>query len=226
MPRTLAIGDIHGCVTSFDTLMNVVAPNRDDLIITLGDYVDRGLDVAALLDRLIRFHETHQLVAIRGNHDIMMLNAADDRTSREMWLSIGGLMTLSSYADSRIAGIPDSHWHFLRDTCVDWHETATHIFVHGRVAPGLPLDQQSSDDLFWAKVHRDTPPHGCGKQVVCGHTRQRSGLPMDLGHLICIDTGPANDGWLTCLDVDSGQLWQANEQGQTRTLHRDELKRS
>ena len=45
--RTLVIGDIHGCSTALRTLLAVVAPQPKDLIITLGDYVDRGPDRAA-----------------------------------------------------------------------------------------------------------------------------------------------------------------------------------
>jgi serine/threonine protein phosphatase 1 len=53
--------------------------------------------------------------------------------------------------------------------------------------------------------------------MICGHTRQKSGLPLDLGTSICIDTGAYDDGWLTCLDVLTGRIWQANELGKART---------
>jgi hypothetical protein len=45
---------------------------------------------------------------------------------------------------------------------------------------------------------------------------QRSGEIKDVGFAVCIDTGPAVGGWLTCLDVNSGDYWQANENGLTR----------
>ena len=38
----IAIGDIHGCLTSLETLLDTIQPSTDDLIVTLGDYVDRG----------------------------------------------------------------------------------------------------------------------------------------------------------------------------------------
>ncbi|HTU89032.1 MAG TPA: hypothetical protein VMF69_02945, partial [Gemmataceae bacterium] len=70
--------------------------------------------------------------------------------------------------------------------------------------------------LYWEKL---TEPcaHFSGKTLICGHTRQKSGLPLDLGTSICIDTNIYDGGWLTCLDVRSGRIWQANEQGATRT---------
>ena len=59
--------------------------------------------------------------------------------------------------------------------------------------------------------------------MVFGHTAQKSGWPLTIGHAVCIDTwvyGPT--GWLTCLDVDSGEVWQARENGETRTGWLDE----
>jgi serine/threonine protein phosphatase 1 len=52
--------------------------------------------------------------------------------------------------------------------------------------------------------------------MVCGHTAQKSGLPRDHGHAVCIDTWVYGKGWLTCLDVATGEFWQANQRGQTR----------
>jgi serine/threonine protein phosphatase 1 len=52
--------------------------------------------------------------------------------------------------------------------------------------------------------------------MICGHTRQKSGEPLDLGSTICLDTNIYEGGWLTCLEVQTGRLWQSNEKGQTR----------
>ena len=51
--RILAIGDIHGCASMLETLLNAVAPTPEDTLVTLGDYVDRGLESPAVLERLI-----------------------------------------------------------------------------------------------------------------------------------------------------------------------------
>jgi len=77
--------------------------------------------------------------------------------------------------------------------------------------------------LYWEKF-RNPAPHFSGKTMVCGHTSQKSGKPVNLGHAICIDTRIYDNGWLTCLDVTSGQVWQANELGQQRTASIDEFK--
>jgi serine/threonine protein phosphatase 1 len=47
-----------------------------------------------------------------------------------------------------------------------------------------------------------------------GHTPQPDVL--DLGHLICLDTGCCHDGLLTAMDVVSGEVWQVDERGRLR----------
>jgi predicted phosphodiesterase len=42
--RTLAIGDIHGSNNALTALCDYVNFHSDDIIVTLGDYIDRGPD--------------------------------------------------------------------------------------------------------------------------------------------------------------------------------------
>jgi serine/threonine protein phosphatase 1 len=55
--------------------------------------------------------------------------------------------------------------------------------------------------------------------MICGHTAQKTGKPLNLGHSICIDTWVYGAGWLTCLDVDTGEYWQARQSGEHRRGH-------
>ncbi len=221
--RLLAIGDIHGCRTALDTLLDLVEPQPEDQIITLGDYVDRGPDSCGVLDRLIDLHASGRLVALRGNHDVMMLEIRRSGVD-PMWLSYGGNTTLRSYGiDDKdeidpefvLAMIPEQHWQFLEDL-LPYYETEKHIFVHANLYPDHPLEEQPDYMLYWERL--DEPcAHVSGKIMICGHTRQKNGMPLDLGTSICIDTNIYDGGWLTCLDVLSGHIWQANELGETRT---------
>ena len=100
-------------------------------------------------------------------------------------------------------------------------ETNLGLF-HALAHPELELRAQTHSFLHWHKLHPSHPPHGSGKIMVCGHSSQRSGLPLDFGYAVCIDTWVYGDGWLTCLDVASGPLWQANRHGEVRTGWLDE----
>jgi len=219
--RTLAIGDIHGCARALAALLAAVQPRPDDLIVTLGDYVDRGPDSRGVLDRLIDLYASGQLIPLRGNHDLMMLHARQWREAGSVWLACGGRTTLASYGIAENGAIdfqpvPETHWHFLEQNCVNWYETKTHLFVHASVYPDLPLCDQPEGILLWEKLAGPVT-HVSGKIVVCGHTRQPLGVPVSWGKTVCIDTGAyAENGWLTCLDVEAGCYWQANECGQLR----------
>ena len=98
-----------------------------------------------------------------------------------------------------------------------WQMTARQ-FAEQEIKPiSLALDEQPTYMLYWEKLtERFTAPHCSGKVMVCGHTAQKSGLPLDLGHAIGIDTFVYGSGWLTCLDVTSGHYWQANQKGWVR----------
>jgi serine/threonine protein phosphatase 1 len=220
--RTLAIGDIHGCLTAFEFLLDFVQLKPDDQLITLGDYVDRGPDSKGVLNKLIQLHLREQLIALRGNHEVMMLGAREGgRDSRRFWLACGGMEALESYAppgkSGSIEDIPENHWHFIKHKLLDCYETDTHLFVHANLHPGLPLEEQAEMYLQWEEFKPEMHhPHFSGKTMICGHTTQRDGRPLNVGTAICIDTGAWNGDWLTCLDVGTGEYWQSNEFGQTR----------
>jgi serine/threonine protein phosphatase 1 len=218
--RTLAIGDIHGSLAALDALLAVVEPQPDDVIVTLGDYVDRGPHSRGVLDRLIDLQGRCTLIALKGNHEIMMLEARHGPDSFRAWCVCGGREALDSYGsylnrETFLDKVPRRHWQFLQD-CLPFHETATHLFVHANAYPDIDLAEQPEHMLFWEHlVPGMSRPHHSGKIMVCGHTQQRTGHPLNLGHAICIDTAAYAGGWLTCLDVETGMYWRADRNGLT-----------
>ena len=46
--RLIAIGDIHGYSAALAALLGAIDPRSDDVLVTLGDYCDRGPDTADL----------------------------------------------------------------------------------------------------------------------------------------------------------------------------------
>jgi len=225
MTRTLAIGDIHGCINALQTLERFVGFNRADTIVTLGDYVDRGPDSCAVIDWLIQAQSKLSLKALRGNHDIMMLDSRTKPDCMRDWMAAGGESTLRSYSPfdgdaGSLVDIPDSHWDFL-EQLLPYYESETHFFVHANAVPDIPLAEQPAFYLYWQDFG-DPCRHDCGKIMVCGHTTQKSGIPRSNGDAVCIDTFAYGDGWLSCMDVGTGTVWQSNENGDTRELQLNE----
>ena len=213
--RTLAIGDIHGCLKALETLADFVDFSPEDTIITLGDYIDRGPRSKGVIDYLLKLRETHQLITLKGNHEIMMEDAQTEYEDLMNWLLNGGIETLTSFGAVEFDQIEQKYWDFF-ESCIDYHETDTHIFVHAGLIPDQPLEDQTDHAKFWLRFH-ETEQHHSGKTIICGHTPQSPPVPTVEDHAICIDTSACNRGWLTCLDVDTGNYWQANQKGKTRS---------
>jgi serine/threonine protein phosphatase 1 len=215
--RLIAIGDIHGCSAALRTLLEAIAPQPHDTIVMLGDYIDRGPDSRGVLDLLRGLARQTWLVPLLGNHDEMMLDVCRGRRDLLIeWLLFGGQATLDSYDVPVPEAIPLEHLDFLR-RCQLYYETATHFFVHGNYLESVPLAQQPAETVLWESIKQRRPgPHVSGKIAIVGHSSQKSGQILDLGYLKCIDTWCYGDGWLTALDVGSGQVWQANKMGAIR----------
>src|SRR5436309_1445969 len=95
--RMIAIGDIHGCSLALAALVQAIDLVGADTIVTLGDYVDRGLDSKGVLGQLISLADRCRLIPILGNHDEMMLHARDGRSDLQFWLNCGGVSALDRY---------------------------------------------------------------------------------------------------------------------------------
>jgi serine/threonine protein phosphatase 1 len=218
--RLLAIGDIHGCAAALEALLAAAAPTKDDLVVTLGDYVDRGPDSRGVVDRLLQLETECKLFPLLGNHEIMLLRAMQSPATEAFWLQYGGQATLASYGGS-LRGIPPTHEEFFH-RCLRHFETEKHLFVHANYDWRWSLEEQLDEVLFWTHLHLRPPkPHVSGKVAVVGHTPQPNRCVLRQKHLVGLDTGCCSGGVLSAMDLISGQIWQAEASG--RLLSADEV---
>ncbi len=225
--RTLALGDVHGCSAALDSVLQAARLQPEDTVVTLGDYVDRGPDSAGVINRLIELDRQCRLIPLVGNHECMFLHglhifAKDPAAFHKpwdfhelgLWLDHGGLETIYSYGG--LESFPPEHFNFLNQL-VPFYESEKHIFVHANYDPDLAIPGQPEEMQFWTSLREFTPgPHRSQKITILGHTAQKDGEILDLGYLQCIDTYCYGGGWLTLYDVDSGDSWQANINGELR----------
>src|SRR5665213_2268282 len=99
MPRILAIGDVHGCAVALQNLVKSVRIRPDDTLVMLGDYIDRGPDSKGVLELLCELRYNTNLIALRGNHEAMLLESLQSADARKGWINgiAGGRATLQSY---------------------------------------------------------------------------------------------------------------------------------
>ncbi|MCL6284872.1 serine/threonine protein phosphatase [Ruegeria sp. 2012CJ41-6] len=206
-----AIGDIHGQLDELHRALSLIEADggADARVVFLGDYVDRGPDSRAVIDLLIEGQQAQRnWITLLGNHDRMFAWFMEDvpRHDPHMlvgyhWLHdrLGGVETLQSYgvtfeARTRLADlhasakeiIPQAHVDFLRGL-QPMFETPDLAFVHAGIRPGVPLTQQSENDLVWIRqsFHACLEPHP--KLIVHGHTPVD--VPSHYGNRINLDSG-------------------------------------
>jgi serine/threonine protein phosphatase 1 len=216
-----AIGDIHGRSDCLDDAHDRI--DRDvarhgaygrATEIYIGDYVDRGPDSKGVIDRLVARSTKVPLVALRGNHEIIMESFLRGQTSFEDWRRFGGLETVLSYGvDARgllakgavqprdlAEKVPVSHLRFL-SSLASRHVAGAYCFVHAGLKPGVAIDSQSIADLAWIRDDFLRFSGDFGAVVVHGHTPVTS---VDfLPNRINIDTGAYVTNRLSVLRIDA-----------------------
>lgn len=177
MGLTYVIPDLHG---RDDLLSEGLAGigahsgGHAGVIVTIGDYVDKGPQSKQVVERLLPgIAEGWSLVALKGNHDAMMVGALRDPSKMASWIEKGGDTALASYGGDP-AAVPQSHIAWL-DGLRLMHVDNHRIYVHAGVDPELPLDRQSETTLLWKRYPKGFPG-GFGEfHVVHGHDNSPGG---------------------------------------------------
>lgn len=227
--RVYAVGDIHGRVDLLDALLERIREDAESLprggrgrVVFLGDYIDRGNQTRAVIERLMGLAEVLpglEASFLRGNHETTMLQFLDDLTAGPGWLTYGGVNTLISYGvrapvdvppRNRLAtvqqqlrlALPADHLAFLR-RLPPYLAIGTYLFVHAGIRPGMPLEEQKDEDLVWIRHDFLKSGEDHGVIVVHGHTiaMAAESLPNRIG----IDTGAYATGRLTAVVLEGEQ---------------------
>jgi serine/threonine protein phosphatase 1 len=173
------VGDVHGCVTELEALLDRLAPDPDDLVVFVGDLVRKGPDSAGVVDRV---RSRPNFLTVRGNNEEKLLR---------------GEAELDSLDDADLA------WLAERPVAIGWDGG---LVVHAGVDPRKPLAQHAVDDVqtvrelgdddyeppFWYDAYeRET-------RVFFGHTPLDA--PVDRENAVGLDTGCVYGGELTAYD--------------------------
>jgi serine/threonine protein phosphatase 1 len=196
MSLTYVIPDIHGRHDLLsEALAEITARGETSVIVTLGDYVDKGPQSKQVVDRLLSgAAEGWSLVALKGNHDAMMVEALRDPSRMPAWIAKGGDAALASYGGDP-AAVPEVHIAWL-DRLRLMHVDAHRIYVHAGVDPEIALDQQSEATLLWKRYPKGFPGGFGDLHVVHGHDNFPEG-PLLYQNRTNLDTLAWRTGRLT-----------------------------
>ncbi len=218
--RVYAIGDIHGRADLLERLIAKIetdadtAPEDRQMLIFLGDYVDRGFQSKDVIDfltngKLSRF----ETLFLKGNHEAAFEKFLNDPGFGPEWSHYGGSETLMSYGIQpprmkRMSPewedvcrqlnekLPASHRDFLASLDL-YGIVGDYVFVHAGLRPDKPIDEQTEQDMLWIREDFLSDPRLFEHVVVHGHT------PIEKPHIdvrrIGVDTGAYLTGKLTAV---------------------------
>lgn len=212
-----AIGDIHGEIAKLDAMLALlkghIAP--EDTLLFIGDYIDRGPNSPAVLDRVMELKAVRpNTITLRGNHEQMMLDARAlydhsmgarvDPEIGQIWFYNGADNTIAQFGPGGSGRfwerIPQRYWQFVGATEMEF-TLGPFRFVHAGVLPrGVFWEEEPLDPRLWIRDPFLISKQDFGKVIVFGHTPLQE--PVAMENKIGIDTGAAYGGMLTCAVLD------------------------
>jgi len=197
--RTYAIGDIHGMANLLVSLLDFITTSQPKIVLPsrfvfLGDYVDRGqgsAQVIAIVRLLQELMPEEAVVALKGNHEDMVLNVMSGH---------GGRIDHRTLDSFPLRHIPYDVVDWLADLPTS-AEDELHYYVHAGLNPEYDIDDQSDWDKIWIRQEFLFCNKDFGKHILHGHTpyEEVQKEPFRTG----IDTGAVFDGFLTAAEIKS-----------------------
>lgn len=199
MARTIVIGDIHACWNELQDLFAAVGLTDDDVVVSVGDLVDRGPDPSAVVRW---FRERQNAIVVCGNHERKHVRKTMSYSQDITRLQLG-----PSYAD---------HVAWMATLPYSW-ESDELVVVHAALIPGVPLAETPDDVLcgttsgterlekrlggrWWHELYDDPKPVVFGHHVVGPEPLIRD------GRVFGIDTGACHGMRLTALVLPTFEL--------------------
>lgn len=201
MKRTFVIGDIHGCFDEFIQLIEQIGITDKDLILSLGDVVDRG---NKSLELYHYFKNHRNTLMIMGNHERKHQNGVLNYAQEIVKVQFG----------NEYEGFVD--W---LDTIEYSYETDEAIIVHAFFEHDKSLSEQKQEVLagttsgsrylenkypegtYWSDYYAGHKPIIYGHHVVGDH-------PKIKNNTYGIDTGACHGGRLTAIELPGFTIHQ------------------
>ena len=150
------IPEIHGNISSLTNILNRVLPLRshtgqEDMLIFLGDYIDKDPHGADVIETLIAIKKEYgeRIVCLRGNHEDFFAKAISGvKQNFDDWIAMGGQKTIGGYLtkfgidrsiESVSSGelkaiVPQDHIDFLA-SLDSFYMLDEYFFMHGGFDP-------------------------------------------------------------------------------------------
>lgn len=184
MARIIGISDIHGEYDKLCAVLDKLSPNKDDTIVFMGDYIDRGAKSRDVVDKIISMQDVCNCVYLIGSHEYALLHADRDEYYNYLFWNYGGPNTVQSYGSYE--NIFKIHGEFF-NSLKFYHIIDNYVFVHAGFNIKHPIDEQDEVDMVYIRRNFYEHKHNFPYKVIFGHTD--FDCPQVQDDKICIDTG-------------------------------------
>lgn len=214
--RLLAIGDIHGCYDQLaDLIEREIRLSKNDRLVLLGDYIDRGKKSREVIDYILRLQEQgFDIIPLMGNHESMLIDSLTSEKSKYNWFLNGGYETLQSFGIESLDELDNRYLHFFKNLSL-YYLQDKFIFVHAGFNDEIHDPFEDKYQMIWSRNESYSNPVFRDKIIIHGHTP----IPLSLCRqkavtdpgVINIDTGCVYDelggyGHLTAIELFTMQL--------------------
>ncbi|MGB7958230.1 MAG: metallophosphoesterase [Minisyncoccia bacterium] len=205
---TIVFGDAHGCYEQILALMDLIGPSADDLVISVGDFVDRGPDSPACVE-FIKNHGSvmgnHEYKHVRFRQGILealspsqMQARAQFRSEEEYGAAVDFMAILPFYLDLPEATIV----HAGLEYGIPMNEQDRIVLVGGMSKQHIcGIDPQTGLPFWCARYPRDAKP------MIFGHLSFGGDIPRN-ENLFPLDTGCCAGGKLTAVTLPDFRIYQ------------------
>lgn len=195
--RQYAISDIHGCLKTFEVMLDKLAFSTGDKLFLLGDLVDRGPDSKGVIDLVWKMQqEGYDVHVLRGNHEQMLLNDLENGNSWGYWSDPA---MLKSFGVSDVRGVPEEYVKWIKQLPY-FAEADNFLLVHAGFDFTGDSPYENIYEMMWVRNWYETVDEKWldGRVIVHGHT------PVDRfkieNQLDAISSFPV-------LDIDNGCVY-------------------
>lgn len=232
--RLIIIGDIHGCISEFNALLEELRITDTDQVFCIGDLIDRGPDSVSVVQRCVELTTVCDFKLILGNHEekfLRYLNHLEKNTGLENELK--GIhefpLLVDRLHEKEIAFIKGAYFSY-------WLKQEKIMLLHGGISTNIQFPfpetyQYSvhSPKMFkgldlvtkvrflnpsgtFVSLHEETEQdaywaevyEGAFGHIYFGHQPFMQETPKEFSHATGLDTGCVFGGWLSAVIIEHG----------------------
>lgn len=181
--RIWVVGDVHGYKKTLKKLLKKLSIEENDLVIFLGDLVDRGPDSKGVIDVVRMLSTKTTVLSLLGNHEDMLLRSVKSSRKKrkkfnlfksftretKAWFGMGGDVALKSFGKDNPAEIEDEYIDWLK-SCYHFIKSENHLFVHA----GFDFEEaepfKKVEPMMWIREFDARHEKAGNRRILHGHT--------------------------------------------------------